>query len=70
MKEKIEYPGCSTPISVDEKGYAKCWDCVRTVQRPCGICGDPIRIAEICQDCADERDADAFTTNWGDGAWR
>jgi hypothetical protein len=40
----------------------------RVVVKPCGICGDPIRTAEICQDCADGSDTDAFTTNWGSGA--
>lgn len=28
---------------------------------PCGACGDPITTGEICQDCADKSDVDAFT---------
>lgn len=47
-----------------------CW-CNRqqtVVVKPCGICGDPITTAEICPDCGEQTDGDAFTTNWGKGA--
>ena len=57
-------------LNVDEDGYARCWNVDagcngREVTRPCGICGTPISTAEICEECADESDVDAFTTNWG-----
>ena len=35
------------------------------VVRPCGICGNPITTGEICSDCGNEKDDNAFTTNWG-----
>ena len=31
------------------------------VVRPCGVCGKPITTAEICQECADDSEIDAFT---------
>lgn len=59
---------CDTTVTVDDTGYAVCYGnppddshAERVLVRPCGVCGDPIRTAEICADCADERDTDAFT---------
>lgn len=45
----------------------RCW-CDRRPTRvvyPCGICGDPITTCEICVECGEETDFDAFTRSWG-----
>lgn len=71
VPQKAECGNCGNTVSVDDDGYAVCWGTPhnqhskRTLVRPCGICGDPIRTAEICQDCADESDTDAVTPTWG-----
>lgn len=65
---------CGREHTPDEDGWATCYGrgdsgphTEVVIFRPCGICGDPIRTAEICRDCADEHEGDAFTTNWGSG---
>lgn len=66
---------CGNTVSAGEDGYAVCCGTREsgphrevTVLRPCGVCGTPIRYYELCQDCADDRDGDAFTINWGTGS--
>lgn len=62
---------CEAPKTIDEDGYAECWGTrsyqhsKRTVVRPCGVCGDPIRTAEICTECADESDISVVDPVWG-----
>lgn len=73
-KETYECGTCGNTVRVNEQGFARCagvpgqWHSLIDVVRPCGICGDPIRTCEICQDCADKTEGDAFTTNWGLGS--
>lgn len=73
-QESYECPECGNTVTVDDDGYATCYGYPGNhhpsfnLVRPCGICGDPIRTCEICQDCADESEGDAFTTNWGLGS--
>jgi hypothetical protein len=70
--EQHECPECGRTVSVDEEGYAVCCGSpevgfhskVRVV-KPCGVCEDPITTGEICQDCAENSDIDAFTPTWG-----
>lgn len=71
----VRCPNCGDTVSIDENGYARCWNPEAgcggvVVRRPCGVCGSPITIGEICADCASESDGDAFTTNWGSGRTR
>jgi ribosomal protein L32 len=75
MPETAECPDCGNTVRADDDGRAVCYGAPpngphteTVVLRPCGVCGDPIRTAEICDDCAAETPGDAFTTNWGDGA--
>lgn len=67
-----ECPECGNTVRVDDSGRATCYGTPEhgrhsgvSVIKPCGICGDPIRTAEICADCAEETDGDAFTPTWG-----
>jgi ribosomal protein L32 len=66
---------CGNKKVPDEDGFAYCYgsppDSPHTrveIFRPCERCGEPIRAAELCEDCGKDIDGDAFTTNWGDGA--
>lgn len=75
--ESYECLECGNVVTPDADGYAVCWGTPssglhgkRQVVRPCGICSDPIRTAEICADCAEEHSGDAFTPTWGEASWR
>lgn len=69
--QKADCGDCGNTVAVDEDGYAVCFGTPKnqhgktTVLRPCGVCGDPIRTAEICADCAEESDHGAMTPTWG-----
>jgi len=70
--ENAECSECGNTVSVDDDGRAVCYGNPedgfhghRVVVKPCGICGDPIRTAEICPDCAEKSNTDAVTPTWG-----
>lgn len=62
---------CGNEVETDDDGYAVCYGTPenqhmkRVLIKPCGICGDPITTAEICEDCAEETDWNAMTPTWG-----
>lgn len=59
---------CGTPREFSGERVT-CWGTTKNPHRgepvdvvyPCGCCGDPITTAEICSDCADDSETDAFT---------
>lgn len=71
-----ECPECGRTVTTDEDNYATCYGTRETphskynVIRPCGICGDPIQLAEICAECGEETDGNAFSTPWGKRYYR
>ena len=71
LKEK-DCPYCGRVVDVNEDGYAICYGrkksshVKRVLIRPCSICGKPIEIAKMCDDCAQKSDHGATDPIW---AW-
>ena len=64
MKDSATYQcrDCGREYEFDGE-LVDCW-CGKersTVVKPCAICGDPIESLDICKECADESEIDAFT---------
>jgi hypothetical protein len=62
MGESFECGGCGREYEYEGERVT-CW-CDKTqtvVVKPCGVCDKPITTAEICRECADESETNAFT---------